>query len=348
MRLTPSSCSASITLYRLGPPLRYPMHHDIHASVLALMRDTFTCVQPGQTVEQAITDLRRDGVGERIVYFYVVGAGRQLLGVVSARRLLTERPDAVIDSIMDRDVIAIPEQATILDAHDIFHDKRYLSLPVVSADRRILGVVDIDRFTEEDFVPDRSVDAEAIFETIGLRIAQVRVASPFQASLLRFPWLITTIASGFGCALVVKAFQPTLEKSLILAFSLTLVLALGESVSIQSMTVTVQGLRLQEPTLRWYRRVLRKEVISAILLAMACAVAVGLVMLLWMGPIVETTIVPLSIAFTLVLACVYGITVPTLLHAVRLDPRIAAGPITLALTDITAIAIYFLVASRLL
>jgi magnesium transporter len=33
--------------------------------------------------------------------------------------------------------------------------------------------------------------------------------------------------------------------------------------------------------------------------------------------------------------------VPALLHALRLDPKIAAGPITLALTDIFTLLFYF-------
>jgi magnesium transporter len=43
-----------------------------------------------------------------------------------------------------------------------------------------------------------------------------------------------------------------------------------------------------------------------------------------------------------------GLTVPSLLHALKLDPKIAAGPVTLALADVCTILFYFLLALALL
>jgi Mg/Co/Ni transporter MgtE len=48
-------------------------------------------------------------------------------------------------------------------------------------------------------------------------------------------------------------------KSIVLTFFLTLVLGLGESVSIQSMTVTIQALRGTRPTFAWYFRAFRRS-----------------------------------------------------------------------------------------
>jgi magnesium transporter len=42
-----------------------------------------------------------------------------------------------------------------------------------------------------------------------------------------------------------------------------------------------------------------------------------------------------------VTACLFGLGVPSLLHLLKLDPKIAAGPITLALADICALVLYF-------
>jgi magnesium transporter len=40
--------------------------------------------------------------------------------------------------------------------------------------------------------------------------------------------------------------------------------------------------------------------------------------------------------------------VPAALHALRLDPKIAAGPVTLAFTDIFTLLFYFTLAALLL
>jgi magnesium transporter len=44
---------------------------------------------------------------------------------------------------------------------------------------------------------------------------------------------------------------------------------------------------------------------------------------------------------SLVTACLFGFSVPSLLHGLKLDPKIAAGPVTLAVTDFCALAFYF-------
>jgi magnesium transporter len=87
-----------------------------------------------------------------------------------------------------------------------------------------------------------------------------------RAFRFRFPWLLATIGSGTICALLAGRFEVTLAKSLVLAFFLTMVLGLSESVSIQSMTVTIQELRATRPTLRWYAQALRREAGTALLL----------------------------------------------------------------------------------
>ena len=48
-----------------------------------------------------------------------------------------------------------------------------------------------------------------------------------------------------------------------------------------------------------------------------------------------------GIAASLVGACFFGLSVPAGLHALKLDPKIAAGPITLALTDVLTLIVYF-------
>jgi len=109
---------------------------------------------------------------------------------------------------------------------------------------------------------------------------------------------------------------------------------LGESISIQSMTVTIQTLHTAQPSLKWYLKNLFKEIQTAGLIGLSCAVLVGLIVLIWKGSLIS--------------AAVLGLSVPSALHAFKLDPKLAAGPITLALTDISTILFYFGLATVLL
>ena len=170
----------------------------------------------------------------------------------------------------------------------------------------------------------------------------------FQAFRFRFPWLLATIASGTACALLASVFALTLAQSLVIAFFLTLVLGLGESVSIQSMAVTIQALRSTRPTLRWYLQTLRREVATALLLGAACGLLVGSIVWFWRGAGLPAIAIGGSIMVSLVMACLLGLSIPSVLHALRLDPKIAAGPLTLALADLLTLLFYLSIARLLL
>lgn len=320
----------------------------IHDPITSIARRPVACLDERLSVEEAIEAMRRLWLDGRIVYVDALDPQKRLAGVVPLLKLLASPPETLLRQVMLRDVESIPERATILEAHEAFADHRFLALPVVNHDRHVVGVVEVDMVTEEDFIPDRPAQAAALFETLGFRIDQVRGASPLRTYRFRFPWLLATIASGLACAVLVSAFQLTLSTSIALAFFLTLVLALGESVSIQTMTVAIQALQVSPPSWRWYRGALVRELKTALLLGVSCAAVVAVVLVLWLGSSPAAWIVAGTILLTIAAACFYGLTIPTLFHALKLDPRIASGPLTLAVADITSIALYFALASRLL
>ncbi len=309
--------------------------------VLPYARKDFPELRQDFTIQQALDAIRQHGVGEKVVYFYVVDEQERLMGVLPTRRLLTSPLDQRLERVMIDRVVAVPHTATILEACELFVLHRFLAFPVVDEHRRIIGVVDVGLFTDEVFDMAEREQTDEVFEALGFRISQVRAASPWRAFRLRFPWLLTTIASGTICAVLASVYELTIAKTLVLAFFLTLVLALGESVSIQSMALTVQALRAFRPDLRWFARAFRHEAATAVLLGGACGAVVAVIICLWRGAVLPAVVIGGSLVLSLCSACLFGLSVPALLHWLKLDPKIAAGPVTLALTDIFTLLFYF-------
>ena len=323
------------TAHLLEPVLRYARHD-------------FPVIRDNVNVGEALAVIRREGTGERIIYFYVLNDDGRLVGVIPTRRLLTSQPHVPVDEIMIRDVVSIPHRATVLEACEMFVRHKFFAFPLVDDDGRVRGVVDIGFFSEEAVDLAERQQVEDIFQLIGFGIAQVRGRSAFGVFRYRFPWLLATVASGTACALLAGAYEATLAQALVLAFFLTLVLGLGESVSIQSMTVALQNLHFGRPTWATYLKWLRGESAATLLLGGACGAVVGTVAYLWRGEVMAALTIGLSVLLAVFAAGLLGLSIPTLLDAVKEDSKIAAGPVTLALTDITTLLIYFNAAAVLL
>ena len=324
---------------------------DFNAPVVDHARKDFPLLRAGMTVGEALERIRREGVGERVIYFYAIDEQERLVGVVPTRRLLTASLEAPLREIMVPRVVAVPATATILEACEFFVLYKFLAFPVVDEQRRVVGIIDANLFAEEILGAGDSEGREAgtpvaqvspeVFEALGFHIEQIRGASPWRIFRFRFPWLLVTVTGGTLSAILARFFEATLARSLVLAFFLTMVLALNESVSMQSMSVTIHALRSVSVTTRWLATAFRREVSTAILLGIACGCVVGTIVWLWRNDFAGAFVIGGSIALSLITACVIGLGVPSILHRLRLDLRIAAGPVTLALADFFALVIYF-------
>ncbi|HZR78732.1 MAG TPA: magnesium transporter [Chthoniobacterales bacterium] len=327
---------------------------DLNSPVIEHARKDFPLLDAGMTVRQALEQIRREGVGERVIYFFAVDSDKRLVGVLPTRRLLTASLDSTLSEIMVRRVVAIPASATILDACEFFVLYKFFAFPVVDEQRRVVGLIDVSLFAEE-LLGEREEQTKTaapvrddIFEALGFHLEQIRGASPWRAFRFRFPWLLLTVTAGTICALLAGAFEVTLARSLVIAFFLTMVLGLNESVSAQSMSVTIQMLRSAPVTWSWFRTALRREFATAALIGFACGTIVTVIVLLWRHDLRSAFAIGGSIALSLISASLFGLGVPSLLHRFKLDPKIAAGPITLALADVFALLIYFTTAHLLL
>ena len=327
---------------------------DFNDPIARHARTDQTLLKASMSVQEALETIRRQGLGERIIYFYVVDDDDRLAGVLPTRRLLTASPDTRLESLMVRRVVAIPANASVLDACEFFVLYKFFAFPVVDADRRVVGVVDVSLFTAE-MLEGQDIDArpaggqtDEIFEALGFHLSQIRGASAWRVFRYRFPWLLATILGGTLCAILAGLFEATLAGSVVIAFFLTMVLGLNESVSMQSMTVTIQALRSQSISRHWFMTAFARELRAAVLLGLGCGVVVMGIVWVWRYDVRAAIAIGSSIALSLVTACLFGLSVPSLLHSFKLDPKIAAGPVTLAVTDFVALIFYFSIASLVL
>ena len=318
------------------------------------VRRDFATLYPEWTVGEALEHMRKFPPPGRIIYFYVVDSVMCLQGVVPTRRLLLSAPETPIRDVMIRAVIAIPADATVLEACEFFTLHRLLAFPVVEPGRRLVGVVDVDLYTEEladtgDTGPATPGSRDEVFSLIGVRLTAAQQTRPLRAFRGRFPWLLCNIGGGALAAVLAEIYQAELNwKHAVLALFIPVVLALAESVAIQSVTLALDSLRGMAPSWRDLFRRLRYEAATGLLLGLAAGLIVAGVAAAWQGVPELFWIAAGGIGLGVTGAAVAGLAVPYLLHLFRRDPQVAAGPIALACADVFTLLAYFNLARLLI
>jgi magnesium transporter len=305
------------------------------------MRTDFTRLGVEQTVGEALAAIRQSQPEGRIIYFYVVDAEDHLKGVVPTRRLLLSPLDKRVAEIMVREVVAVPKTATVLETCEFFTFHRFLAFPVVDEERRVVGMVDVELYTTELSDLDRSTRNDDLFQLIGVHLAEAQRTSPLAAFRSRFPWLVANIAGGIAAAFLSGIFEAELRQVVALALFIPVVLALSESVSIQSVTLAIQVLHGRQPTVRAILDKVRCEAVTGLLLGIASAITIGVVALAWLGqPVVALALLG-GIVGGVACSAVIGVAMPNVLRLLRRDPQVASGPVVLATSDIVTLVIYF-------
>ncbi len=322
--------------------------NSLNSTITDFIKKDFISLLKDITVKEALDNIRESKINVGVIYFYVVDEENKLVGVIPTRKLLSSSLESRIEDLMIKNVISLKADSTVYIACEFFILYKFLAMPVTDNENKIIGIVDITLFTNEMLDIAEKKQINDIFETIGFRLNEVKNASSLQAFKIRIPWLMATISSGLLCAYLTGLFQTTLQESILIAFFLTLLLGLNESVSIQSMTIAIQMMHTIEPSFKWYVKKMIKESSTAILLGLCCGLIVSIFVLLWKSNLIIAFAIGFSIFLSLILAALFGLSVPVLLHAFKLDPKISSGPLTLALTDIMAILIYFTVATLFL
>jgi magnesium transporter len=320
---------------------------DLKDLVVNNMHREFTRLHIKQTVGEALEYLRHNPPASRVIYLYVVDDEDRLKGVIPTRRLLLSDLERPLAEIMVGEVVSIPHTATVLEACEFFVMHRLLAFPVVDADQRVLGVVDVELYTQEISELDRSERNDDLFQLIGVHLAEAQQASPWLAFRGRFPWLLCNIGGGILAALLVGLFEEELKTAVALALFIPVVLALAESVAIQSVSLALQVLRGERPTLRAIGTKIRREALTGALLGLASAGLIALVALVWIGQWRVALCLLAGIAGGVTCAAVIGAAIPNLLHLLERDPQVAAGPVALASADMVTLLVYFSLARAL-
>jgi magnesium transporter len=310
------------------------------------MTRAFIALNGNWTVDRAITYLRRVRPdADSAYYLYVVDGQGRLEGVVSLRDLIIAPPGVLLSEIMQRDVrkarddLDQEEMARLVQRYDL------VALPVVDAEDRLVGVITVDDVL--DIVEEEAT--EDIFKLAGIGVKEHALSPVLDSARRRLPWLLVNMVVGLFSAFIVTRFEDTIAKVAVLAALMPIIAGQGGNASIQTATIVVRGLALDEIDIGDLMRLLAKEVTLGCLKGMVFGSMLAVVAYAWSGNGTLAGVAAAAMFLNMLVASTAGVLIPmTLRFGLKVDPATAAGVFDTMLTDIMGFFIFLGLATLML
>lgn len=166
--------------------------------------------------------------------------------------------------------------------------------------------------------------------------------------MLRSPAIILTLFLELLVGLVISRYKLILEKHILLTAFIPVISSVSGNIGLQASTATLRGLATgyaKSSSLGQVLKVLRKEVVSAISIAVFAGLALFLIALSWsQGLLIFALVTGTSIFLSASLAGFFGTLSPIFFKAFHIDPAVTAGPFETAVQDIVGISIFLTLA----
>lgn len=335
-----------ITLSLLG----YPDN-----SVGRLMTPDYVYVYVDDTIAEVLDTIRRVGKdSETIDVIYVINNKGELLDDIRIREFLLNPPDKKVSELMDDRVISLNVFEDQEMAYEAFKMNNRVALPVVSNSNKLLGIVTIDDVlwvASEEFSED--VQKIGGTQVLDQPYLETSVLGMFKKRII---WLMILFIGELITISAMQQFQDEIAKVVILATFIPLIISSGGNSGSQASTLVIQAMALGEVTIGDWWKIMRREIISGLLLgAVLCLMGIA-VITAWHFLSDTFGVHYLRIAFTIGLSLVgivmwgtlMGSMLPLLLKRFGADPAASSTPFVATLVDVTGLLIYFGFASVML
>jgi magnesium transporter len=329
-----------ITLSMLGYP---------EDSVGRLMTPDYVYVYAYNTVTEVFTTIRKFGKNsETIDVIYVIDEQGALIDDIRIRDVILAAPDKRIDEIIDGRVVSLNVHDDQEHANQVFKMNNRVALPVVDDHNILLGIVTIDDMlwvANEEF----SEDMQKIGGTEALNEPYLDIPL-FKLFRKRVGWLIVLFLGEMLTATAMGYFEDEIAKAVVLALFVPLIISSGGNSGSQASTLIIQAMAVGEIGIADWWRVLRREILSGLLLGAVLGLIGFIRVAVWHSffPAIygdHWMMIAFTVGFSLVGVVLWGTLsgsmLPIFLKKLGADPAVSSAPFVATLVDVTGLIIYF-------
>jgi magnesium transporter len=325
---------------RLVNVLSYP-----EDSAGGLMDPDVLTIRADVTLDVVLRYLRvRGELPDVIDLLFVVDREGRYLGSLRLADLLTKDPSSEVSALMDSSIRSIP-----VDMHDSqvaarFEHYDLVSAPVTDQQNVLLG-----RITVDDVVDVIIEDAEhSVLTVAGLDEEDDMFAPVVQSARRRWLWLGVNLITALLAAVVLYAFEPTLDRIVATAVLFPVVMSMGGIAGTQTLTLMVRGIATGQVGAGNTTALLRKELAVGLLNGLVFSIVVAVIAMLWYDDVPLGLVMAAAILLNLLAGALAGAVVPVVLKRMSIDPALAGGVVLTTVTDVVGIVAFIGLATFLL
>jgi magnesium transporter len=334
--------------------LQYPPH-----SAGGIMTTEFVRLFPQWTVGECLKHVRQVAREKESIYAcYVMEPGSgKLLGSVSLRDLVMAGLEQPVEKVMRRK----PVTANALDDRETVAARiakyNMLAVPVLEQDGSVVGFVTVDDVIDV-MVEEGTEDGLKMGAVEPGGLDEPYTATPFWRLVRkRAGWLLVLFLGEMLTATAMGRFEEEIARAVVLALFVPLIISSGGNSGSQAASLIIRAIAVGELGLRDWWRVMRREVLSGLVLGGILGFVGFARIAVWAwfdaqayGPhwLLIGFTVWLALMGVVLWGTVTGSMLPLLLTRAGLDPAVSSAPFVATLVDVTGLVIYFEVAARIL
>ena len=309
-----------------------------------LMTTEYVDIRETMTVAQAMAHIKETGIHKETIYTCYVTDQRRLLGIVSAKDLITTADDVLIRDLMQTEIISVSTHTDKEEVAQLFTKYNFLALPVLDQDERLVGIVTFDD------AMDVMVD-EATEDITKMAAMSPSEKSYFETSVLahakhRIAWLLILMFSATITGTIITRYENAFAAIPLLVSFIPMLMDTGGNCGSQSSTLIIRGIALGEIQFSDLFRVMFKEFRVSLIVGVALALANGIRILIMYKNAGLALVIGLSLVATIVISKLIGCVLPLIAKKLHMDPAIMASPLITTLVDTCSILIYFNIATQ--
>ncbi len=295
--------------------------------------DTIT-IRPDVTVDVVLRYLRLKGeLPLATDSLYVVDRQDHFIGAVSLTAIVTCKPEEVISSLIDEEIISVSAEMPVAEVAQLFERYDWVSAPVIDEQRRLLG-----RITIDDVVDIIREEAEhSMMSMAGLDDEADTFAPIVKSTRQRSLWLGVNLVTALMAVAVSSMFEGILSQLAILAILNTLVPSMGGVAGNQTLTLVIRGMALGHVGESNSKALLYKELAVGFLNGIIWALLIATVVALWKQDLILGSVIAFAMLMNLTAAGIAGVSIPLFLKKMNIDPALAGSVILTTITDVVGI-----------